>query len=278
MSNLINQIDDLIEYKKLIIKLEEALKQKELENAKINKLNIDLKQLCEDMKNQLNQQSTKIISLYSEIKNIKKNYDQKIDNLINEHEKENQKYDEKILELSSYNPKSLTSKITKELETKYENEIKNKDLKIDNLQNEIKELKKNLSLNQTELNLLKQNFEQQLNTEKEIHLFQMNDLIQKINNQEQLLKSDEDKNTFDELKLAIKYNDSKNEVLYKELENVRTEKNENEILANKKIFELETQLKEEKLNNKIINEEFENIRNDFKNVKKYVLENIISPK
>ena len=272
MSDLNSQLEDLIEYKKLIVKLEEAVKQKDLENTKISKMNDDLINLCEEMKSELNVNNQKLISQYSEIKNLKKSYEQKINNLNNDYEKQKQKYEEKILELSAYNPQNQKEQIKNELESKYNLIIKNKDLEISNLNNEIKELKQNISLKETELNLLKRNLNDQLYTERETHLFQIKDLLSKINNQNEIDKNTEDKQIFEELKLTILHNDEKNEILYKELENIRQEKNNNEISFNKKLFNLETQLKEEQFNNKILIDEKENFQEILNNIKKIIIE------
>ena len=78
MSDFSSQINDLIEYKKLVVKLEEALKIKEEENQKIFKINSELKDLIEEMKIELNNQSQRIIQQLSEIKNITKKYENEI--------------------------------------------------------------------------------------------------------------------------------------------------------------------------------------------------------
>ena len=144
MSDLESQIKDLIEYKKLKVKLESELKLKEEENQKILKRNKELKELVEEMEKELANQSQKYIQLYTENKNISKVYENKINSLNEAHENEKLKYNEKILELSSYNPHNQEMKIKNDLESKYKNIIKNKDLEITNLNNEILELKENL--------------------------------------------------------------------------------------------------------------------------------------
>ena len=272
MADFNSQLDDLIEYKKLIVKLEEALKQKDLENTKLSKMNFDLTKLCDEIKSELNEQSNKILSQNSEIKNLTKKYEQQIISLNNEHEKQKQQYDEKILELSSYNPQNQRLQIKNEIESKYNNILKNKDLEISNLKNEINELKQNITLKETELNLLKKNLNDQLYTERETHSFQIKDLLSKINNQNEIEKNNEDKIVFEELKSTIQYNDEKNELLYKELDNIRQEKNINEIKYNKKIFELDTQLKEAIFNIKILNDEKESFHEDINNIKKLILQ------
>ena len=272
MSDFNDQLDDLLEYRKLVIKLEEALKQKDLENTKLSKINQDLTNFCNEMKSELNEQSSKLISKYSEIKNLTKKYEQQINNLNSEHEKEKQKYDEKIFELSSYNPQVQSSQIKNELESKYNLILKNKDSEITKLKNEINELKQNITLKETELKLLKKNLNDQLNTERETHLFQINDLLSKFNIQKEIEKSDNEKNILEELKLTIRNNEEKNELLYKQMEDIRKEKNSNEILYNRNIFELETKLKEEKFSNAILNDEKNGLNEDFNNLKKILME------
>ena len=115
MSDFSSKLNDLIEYKKLVVKLEESLKSKEEENQKISKANSDLKDLIEEMKSELNEQNQKILQQYSEIKNITKKYESEINNLNIEQENEKQKYDEKIMELSAYNPHNQEIKIKNEL-------------------------------------------------------------------------------------------------------------------------------------------------------------------
>ena len=271
MSDFDAQIEDLIEYKKLNVKLEEALKQKDLENEKLSKIISDLKKLCEEMKKELNDQNSKIIEQYTEIKTLTKKHEKEIISLNDEHEKQKQKYDEKILELSSYNPEYQESQRKLELESKYDNIIKNKDLQIQSLNKEIEKLNQNISSKETELNLLKKNFAEQLNTEREVHSFQMNDLLSKLYNQNELEKVNDEKTIFEELKLAVKSSEEKNELLYKQLGDVRKEKIYNEIENNKKIFDLELKIKEEKMNYNILNDENESIKEDVAEIKRKLL-------
>ena len=267
MSDFSAQIDDLIEYKKLVVKLEETIKSKDSENTKILQVNSDLKNLINEMKKELNNQNQKILQQYSDIKNISKNYENKIKSLIEIHENEKQKYDEKIQELSAYNPKNQETKIKNELESKYKNIIKNKDLQISHLNNEINELKENLELNIKELNILKENFNEQLNTERETHSYQIKDLISKLSQQTALKKADEEKEILQELKLSNKYNDEKTERLYKELDVLREEKVQNEIKYNKDLFELDNELKEANDKNKIMQDDINNTVEEIKKIK-----------
>ena len=270
MSDFSSQINDLIEYKKLIVKLEEALKLKEEENQKILKTNLDLRELIDEMKIELNNQNQKIIQQHSEIKNISKKYENEINQLNATYEKEKQKYDEKIFELSAFNPQKQEAKIKNDIETKYKIIIKNKDLEISNLTEEVNELKEELSLKEKELNILKINLNEQLYTERETHSYQMKDLVMKISNQNQLEKADKEKEILQEFKLNSKQNEERTELLHKELDNIRTEKAQNEIKYNKELFELDTKLKEEMDNNQLLINDINNFKEDIEKIKLFL--------
>ena len=270
MSDFSSQINDLIEYKKLIVKVEEALKLKEEENQKILKTNLDLRELIDEMKIELNNQNQKIIQQHSEIKNISKKYENEINQLNATYEKEKQKYDEKIFELSAFNPQKQEAKIKNDIETKYKIIIKNKDLEISNLTEEVNELKEELSLKEKELNILKINLNEQLYTERETHSYQMKDLVMKISNQNQLEKADKEKEILQEFKLNSKQNEERTELLHKELDNIRTEKAQNEIKYNKELFELDTKLKEEMDNNQLLINDINNFKEDIEKIKLFL--------
>lgn len=267
MSDFNSQINDLIEYQKLIVKLEEALKSKEEENQKIIKFNSDLKDLNNEIKIELNNQSQKIIQLYSEIKNIKKNYENQINTLNITHENEKKKYNEKIMELSAYNPVNQEVKIKNDLESKYKIIIKNKDLEISNLKEEINELKENLALKEKELSILKINFNEQLYTERETHSSQIKNLITKLSNQINLGKADKEKEILKEISLNTKHNDEKTEMLHNELNKIREEKTKNEIKYNKELFDLDTKLKKEIDMNEILNNDINYFQESFEKIK-----------
>ena len=71
--------------------------------------------------------------------------------------------------------------------------------------------------------------------------------------------------------MMVKSSEEKNELLYKQLEDVRKEKIYNEIENNKKIFDLELKIKEEKMNYNILNDSNESIRENLSEIKKKIL-------
>ena len=272
MSNFDSQKNELIEYKKLIVKLEGALKLKEEENQKILKKNNELREFSEEMQKELNIESQKYIQLYAENKNISKQYENKINSLNEAHENEKLKYDEKILELSAYNPHNQELKIKNDLESKYKIIIKNKDLEIENLNNEIIELKENLSLKEKELNILKANFNEQLYTERENHSYQMKDILSKISTHMQLEKTDKENEILQEFELSNKQNAEKTELLHKELDNLRTQNKEIEIKYSTEIFELDTKLKEQINNNELLLNDIEHTKEELTKIKNFIID------
>ena len=270
MSDYAEQIDSLIEYKKLIVKLEDSLKFKHLENAKLSQYNADLQKLIEELKSTCNDLHSQLLNSQTTYNSKIKEYEGKINSIESNHENEIKKYNEKILELSNFNPSNET-KVKNEIELKYKNLLDIKEKNILNLKNEIQELKNNYTLIETEKNLLKKNLTEQLNTERNTNSFQLKNLLSKIQIENENVNNNDKNEAFNELKNVIKINEIKIEKLMEELESTRNEKNSIEIDGTKKIFELETKLKEEGLNNKILNDEIEDMREDFNKIKSEVL-------
>ena len=79
--NMQEHINDLIEYKRLVIKLEDELKKKSSENAILSKQNLDLKSLCQDLQIECDELNKKLISKNSEMKKLDKKYKDEMDKL-----------------------------------------------------------------------------------------------------------------------------------------------------------------------------------------------------
>ena len=98
-----SNFQEILEYKKAILKLESQLQ--EIELSLTVKLYEDLKRFNESLREQSNEDNIKIISLRNELQNKEKNYENQI--LI----KKEELYQEKITKLSTYNPDGQINKI-----------------------------------------------------------------------------------------------------------------------------------------------------------------------
>ncbi len=151
------EINNMIEYKRLIYKLEDEIKKKNSENEIMSKLNNDLKNLCNNLKNECEEQNKKLLLQYEEIKNINKKYKEEIKNININFDKQKIIYEDKIKQLSAYNPINQKLKIEKEIEMRYEEKIKLKENQIEILNNKIKLLQNENNDLKKEKDDLKQN-------------------------------------------------------------------------------------------------------------------------
>jgi len=275
--NSINNYDQIGEYIKALRNLENELQKKEYDLSSITnlyqnlkKLNISLSQECQNL-------NEKNIALITEKKELKSKYDIELENIkLNFTKKENE-YQQKISNLSSFNIDSLKNKIESDIMTQYQEKIFAKDQEILEQKKIIDDLQQKNELILEQFQFEKNGLLKDINTLKNLHKTETNDLIQRIQmlknnnysnnitNDEQILKT---KNELQTSKHQINILTNENFRLKKENEFLMKEKNklkgDNMILEGKIKFEEkknETEIK--KLNNYIDNLKMEN--NNLKN-------------
>ena len=248
MDNDEEEINDLIQYKRLVYKLEDELKKKSSENSLILKLNEDLKVLYQNVQNECEELNKKLLFQYSEIKKLNKTHQEEIKKINSNHNKQIQIYEEKMQKLSEFNPLNQKIKIEKEVEMRYEEKIKTKVAEIEILNNKINRLSKDNNELQLEIDNLKIKNKKQLKIEKEKEKEENNNILNIINNQNQNEeKNDEENNNkiLKELQDIIRNKDDKISELFNELNKIKNEKKDYEINISKKYFFNINELKDE---------------------------------
>jgi chromosome segregation ATPase len=233
--NMQEHINDLIEYKRLVIKLEDELKKKSSENAILSKQNLDLKSLCQDLQIECDELNKKLISKNSEMKKLDKKYKDEMDKLSKNFEKQKEIYEEKILKLSSINPINKEIAIKREVEVRYEEKLKEKNEEIGILNNKIKNLSdENYDL-RFEIERIKslQNKFDVIKQENDL----MKDLVRQEDNQKEgnIIDNNND-NKLKEMQLIIKEKEEYIEKLCQEINKLKNEKNIYETNLSKKYF------------------------------------------
>ena len=155
MNDSEEEINDLIQYKRLVFKLEEEIKKKDSENLLLIKLNDDLKSLCNNIQNESTELNSKLLFQYSEIKRINKSHQEEIKNINFNFEKQKQIYEDKIKQLCANNTLNQKIKMEKEIEMRYEEKIKSKDTQIEILNKTKNRLEKDKKELQSEIEELK---------------------------------------------------------------------------------------------------------------------------
>ena len=111
---LSQNLDEVLEMKKLISKLEDELEKSEYEKSSLMKIYQDLKVVYEKTRKECGDLNTKLINSYNEKNNLEKKYENEISLLKSNYDKQKEIYEQQILKLASYDPESLKNKIQNE--------------------------------------------------------------------------------------------------------------------------------------------------------------------
>ena len=268
------EINEFIELKHLIKKLEEELSIKNSENLILSKQNIDIKRLLDELQKECNDLNEKLSIKNSEIKKLEKKYKEEKESISNNFEKQKEIYESKLLKLSSINPMNKEISLEREIQIRYDEKLKQKDIEIDILKNKIKKLETDNYELRVEIENTKnmQNQINQLNEEKDF----INDFV---------IQEDKDKNENDieyftklkKLQSIIKEKDENIDKLYQELDKIKSERKKYELDLSKKYFLDLNKFKElEAINNKLKqeliskNNEFKEIENKLLNLQEFL--------
>ena len=264
-----DQINDLIEYKRLVMKLEEEINKKNLENSTLLKHNSDLKSLCQELQNECDELNKKLISKNSDINKLNKKYKEEIEILSLNFEKQKEVYEEKILKLSSINPMNKEISFKREVEIKYEQKLKEKDSEIEILKKQIQNLK-------DENHELGMDIERIKNVQNKLkNLREENDLNEDLVRLEDNEKDENNNNNKEKLKqmqLIIKDKEEKIEKLYQEVYKLKNEKNIYERNLSKKYFLDLSKLKELEDKNNLLKREIAFKDNEIKGIENKLIE------
>ena len=227
------EINEFIELKRLVKKLEEELSIKNSENIILAKENNDIKILSEELQNECNELNKKLSNKNSEIKKLEKKYKEEKDNIINNFEKQKEIYESKLLKLSSINPMNNEISLEREIQIRYDEKLKQKNIEIEILKNQIKKLENDKNELRIEIENEKRRQIQinKLNEEKDM----LNDII----NQEDDEKKDNDIEYYTSLKKLqsiIKDKDENIDKLYQELNQIKIDRKKYELDLSKKYF------------------------------------------
>ena len=263
------EINEFIELKRLVKKLEEELSIKNSENIILAKENNDIKILSEELQNECNELNKKLSNKNSEIKKLEKKYKEEKDNIINNFEKQKEIYESKLLKLSSINPMSNEISLEREIQIRYDEKLKQKNIEIEILKNQIKKLENDKNELRIEIENEKRRQIQinKLNEEKDM----LNDII----NQEDDEKKDNDIEYYTSLKKLqsiIKDKDENIDKLYQELNQIKIDRKKYELDLSKKYFLDLNKFRDLEANNNKLKQELISKNDELKEIENKLLE------
>ena len=263
------EINEFIELKRLVKKLEEELSIKNSENIILAKENNDIKILSEELQNECNELNKKLSNKNSETKKLEKKYKEEKDNIINNFEKQKEIYESKLLKLSSINPMNNEISLEREIQIRYDEKLKQKNIEIEILKNQIKKLENDKNELRIEIENEKRRQIQinKLNEEKDM----LNDII----NQEDNEKKDNDieyYTTLKKLQSIIKDKDENIDKLYQELNQIKIDRKKYELDLSKKYFLDLNKFKDLEANNNKLKQELISKNDELKEIENKLLE------
>ena len=263
------EINEFIELKRLVKKLEEELSIKNSENIILAKENNDIKILSEELQNECNELNKKLSNKNSEIKKLEKKYKEEKDNIINNFEKQKEIYESKLLKLSSINPMNNEISLEREIQIRYDEKLKQKNIEIEILKNQIKKLENDKNELRIEIENEKRRQIQinKLNEEKDM----LNDIV----NQEDDEKKDNDIEYYTSLKKLqsiIKDKDENIDKLYQELNQIKIDRKKYELDLSKKYFLDLNKFKDLQANNNKLKQELISKNDELKEIENKLLE------
>ena len=263
------EINEFIELKRLVKKLEEELSIKNSENIILAKENNDIKILSEELQNECNELNKKLSNKNSEIKKLEKKYKEEKDNIINNFEKQKEIYESKLLKLSSINPMNNEISLEREIQIRYDEKLKQKNIEIEILKNQIKKLENDKNELRIEIENEKRRQIQinKLNEEKDM----LNDIVNKEDDE----KKDNDIEYYTSLKKLqsiIKDKDENIDKLYQELNQIKIDRKKYELDLSKKYFLDLNKFKDIEANNNKLKQELISKNDELKEIENKLLE------
>ena len=135
-------LDQLLEYRKLVARMEDEVTKKENEKQSIIQVYQDMKVLYEKSRIECNDLSIRLKTIIEEKQNMENKYKAENSRLQGYFEKQKTTYEKQLKSINELNDKALRNKIAAEIEVKYTNIIKEKDIEIENLNEKLQNERK----------------------------------------------------------------------------------------------------------------------------------------
>ena len=135
-------LDQLLEYRKLVARMEDEVTKKENEKQSIIQVYQDMKVLYEKSRIECNDLSIRLKTIIEEKQIMENKYKAENSRLQGYFEKQKTTYEKQLKSINELNDKALRNKIAAEIEVKYTNIIKEKDIEIENLNEKLQNERK----------------------------------------------------------------------------------------------------------------------------------------
>ena len=210
-------LDQLLEYRKLVARMEDEVTKKENEKQSIIQVYQDMKVLYEKSRIECNDLSIRLKTIIEEKQNMENKYKAENSRLQGYFEKQKTTYEKQLKSINELNDKALRNKIAAEIEVKYTNIIKEKDIEIENLNEKLQNERKSKVQLEAEHEDLKESSQREIDRLQKKNENDMKEMMNKLSSftLEQKPKKNIDGDEITPLlvsELKIQLTDAKNQI------------------------------------------------------------------
>ena len=173
-------LDQLLEYRKLVARMEDEVTKKENEKQSIIQVYQDMKVLYEKSRIECNDLSIRLKTIIEEKQNMENKYKAENSRLQGYFEKQKTTYEKQLKSINDLNDKALRNKIAAEIEVKYTNIIKEKDIEIENLNEKLQNERKIKVQLETEHEDLKESSQREIDRLQKKNENDMKEMMNKL--------------------------------------------------------------------------------------------------
>ena len=258
-------LEENIELKKIISKLETSLSNHINEKNSLIKIYEDFKLIHEKTKKELNELVQKNLSQTNEKITMEKKFELELQRQKQNFERQKDEYKEQLLKLSAFDSENFKNKIIFECEVNFKEQIAHGAAEIEKLNEELLEARRKNELFIAEYETMRNEAAKEIEMLKDGHKAEVRELLFKIQLLSEKNEQSTDKEAFRELKNDYDLLRKQNVEYLSEINALRREK-ENSVLEKNDIrLSLMKELDTEKMKNKILEADYDRCNHSLKN-------------
>lgn len=259
-------LEENIELKKIISKLENFLSKERSEKISLQKIHEDFKLIHDKTRKELSDLNMKLTQHYNERLTQERKFEQELQRQKTFFDKQKEAYEQQLLKLSAYDEENFKNKIIFDCEESFKERLYSKDKEIESLNETLNENTKKHELLITEYETMKNEFQKEIDLLKDSHKNEVRELLFKLQLVSEKSESSIDKEAFREIKNENDLIRKQNNEFMAEISALRREKELSVMEKNDTRLSLIKELDAERLKNKILEADNDRYNHVIKNL------------
>lgn len=259
-------LEENVELKKIISKLENLLSKERSEKVSLQKIHEDFKLIHDKTRKELQDLNTKLSQNYNDRLNQERKFELELQKQKAHFDKQKEAYEHQLLKLSAYDEENFKNKIIYECEETFKERLYLKERDIETLNEQLNDQSKRNELLLTEYETMKNEAQKEIEILKDSHKNEVRELLFKLQLVSEKSDSSVDKEAFRDLKNENDLIRRQNNEFMSEISALRREKELNIMEKNDTRLSLIKDLDSEKLKNRILEADNDRFNHVIKNL------------